>query len=156
MMTDNLPVPRVRPIAICLFQWNDKILVFEGFDSVKQSHYYRPLGGGIEFGERATDTIRREIREEINQDAIDLNLLGVMENIFDCEGRRGHEIVFVFDGHLRDESVYGAHLTMREPDSATSPASWRGIDSFHHGHQLVPEGLIELLHRPSIQNTNRI
>ena len=144
-MIDNLPAPRVRPIAICLFQWNDKILVFEGFDSVKQSHYYRPLGSGIEFGERATDTIRREIREEINQDAIDLKLLGVMENIFNCDGKAGHEIVFVFDGRFREAAVYGATLIVNEPGSAPSPAGWRAIHSFDERHQLVPQGLSNLL-----------
>ncbi len=42
---------RVRPLAICVFRHHDRILVMEGYDPVKKEHFYRPLGGGIEFGE---------------------------------------------------------------------------------------------------------
>ena len=38
---------RIRPIAICLFRNANRILVSEGFDTIKQDYYYRPLGGGI-------------------------------------------------------------------------------------------------------------
>jgi NADH pyrophosphatase NudC (nudix superfamily) len=57
---------QIRPLAICVFRREDRILVAEGFDPVKQEHFYRPLGGGIEFGENSVETISREIREEIN------------------------------------------------------------------------------------------
>ena len=31
----------IRPIAICIFYHNNKILVFEGFDKVKNEFFYR-------------------------------------------------------------------------------------------------------------------
>jgi len=43
---------QIRPIAICAFLRNNRILVAEGFDPVKDETFYRPLGGGIEFGNR--------------------------------------------------------------------------------------------------------
>ncbi|HEX5141250.1 MAG TPA: hypothetical protein VFX19_09915, partial [Dehalococcoidia bacterium] len=50
---------RIRPIAIVVFRRPDgAILVAPGFDTVKQQHFYRPLGGEIEFGELAEDTAR--------------------------------------------------------------------------------------------------
>ncbi len=42
----------------------DEILVFEDFDTVKQQFYYRPIGGTVEFGEKTTDTLKREVMEE--------------------------------------------------------------------------------------------
>ena len=42
--------PFIRVIAICLFRHDDRILVFEGFDEVKGTHFYRPLGGGVDVG----------------------------------------------------------------------------------------------------------
>ena len=42
---------RIRPLAICVFLNNNRILVAEGYDPIKQQTFYRPLGGGIEFGE---------------------------------------------------------------------------------------------------------
>lgn len=42
---------RIRPLAICVFRHQDRILVAEGYDPVKDEHFYRPLGGGNEFGD---------------------------------------------------------------------------------------------------------
>jgi len=57
---------RIRPLAICVFRHNDRILVAEGYDSIKDEYFYRPLGGGIEFGESSVETICRELMEELN------------------------------------------------------------------------------------------
>ena len=43
--------PFIRVIAICVFRIAERILVFEAFDSVKETPFYRPLGGGVEPGE---------------------------------------------------------------------------------------------------------
>ncbi len=56
----------IRNIAICLISNDDKIFVSEGRDEVKNETLYRPLGGGIEFGELAEETAIREFKEEIN------------------------------------------------------------------------------------------
>lgn len=49
----------IRPIAICLFRHGSRILVSDGLDS-ETGRYCRPLGGAIEFGERAQAAIVRE------------------------------------------------------------------------------------------------
>lgn len=41
---------QIRPIAICLFSHDDKILVSEEHDLSRKQTFYRPLGGGIEIG----------------------------------------------------------------------------------------------------------
>src|SRR3990170_6464584 len=97
---------RIRPIALCLFRRRDDILVFEGVDTVKPEVFYRPLGGGIHFGERAEDAARREIREEVGAEITNLHLLGVVENLFTHQGAPGHEVVFLFEGDLTEPSLY--------------------------------------------------
>ena len=72
----------IRPLAICIFRSNDRILVIEGYDSVKKQTFYRPLGGGINFGESSSAALVREIHEEIAADVADLEYLGTLENIF--------------------------------------------------------------------------
>jgi hypothetical protein len=52
---------RIRPISICLFRKDNKILVSESFDSIKQDYFCRPLGEGIEFGESSQEAMLREI-----------------------------------------------------------------------------------------------
>lgn len=44
--------------------------------------FHRPLGGHVEFGEYAIDTVHREFAEEIGQRLTGVRLLGVLENIF--------------------------------------------------------------------------
>lgn len=35
---------QIRPIAICVFRRDNRILVGEGYDPVKKESFYRPLG----------------------------------------------------------------------------------------------------------------
>ena len=63
---------RIRPLAICLFRHNERILVAEAYDPVKKEAFYRPLGGGIEFGEHSEQTIQRELLEEIGAEVCEL------------------------------------------------------------------------------------
>lgn len=69
---------QIRPIALCVFHHNNRILVFEGYDKAKDEIFYRPLGGGIEFGEMGEYAVRRELKEEINVDIDDMKFLGML------------------------------------------------------------------------------
>ncbi len=145
-----MPPKFIRPIAICIFRDNGRILVAEGFDGKKNQVFYRPLGGTIEFGEHSRDTIRLEMREEINAEVTDLRYLGTLENIFVYEGQPGHEIVQVYDARLADPSLYvqeiieGYELDVDESFKVV----WKQLDDFGPGKPPVyPDGLLELLGR---------
>src|ERR1700754_860221 len=96
----------IRPIAVAVPRRGEDLLVFEYHDSTKDETFYRPLGGGIDFGETAEVSVRRELREELGVELQDVRLLGVLENLFHAFGRDSHEIVFVFDCLLADQSLY--------------------------------------------------
>ena len=96
----------IRPLAICIFRHNDEILVSEERDPSKGETFYRPLGGGIEFGEHSVETIHRELMEEIGAEVKALVYLGTLENIFTFNGEPGHEIVQVYDGVLVESGLY--------------------------------------------------
>jgi ADP-ribose pyrophosphatase YjhB (NUDIX family) len=68
--------------------------------------FHRPLGGHVEFGEYALETVHREFREEIGQELTGVRLAGVLENIFEWDGATQHEIVFIFTAALTDEAAY--------------------------------------------------
>lgn len=45
---------RIRPLAVALVRRADgAVLAVKCYDKVKREYFYRALGGGIEFGERA-------------------------------------------------------------------------------------------------------
>lgn len=137
--------PFIRVIAICTFQRDNRILVFEAFDPVKGTPFYRPLGGGVEPGETSEAALAREIREEIGQEITDLRLLGVLESLFTVGERAGHEIVFVYDGRFCDEGVYDQPaLTVHEATGEVR-AVWRELAAFDDYHRLVPEKLLTLV-----------
>lgn len=139
---------RIRPLAICVFRKDDRILVAEGYDAVKKQTFYRPLGGAIEFGERSEDTVRRELMEEIGAEVGQVWYLGTLENIFVFNGEAGHEIVQVYDGVLTDSGLYEqAEVEGNEAEVGESfRAVWKGLDEFGEGKSILyPTGLAELL-----------
>lgn len=137
----------IRPLVICLFSNNDSILVAEGYDSVKNQYYYRPIGGGIEYGEISSDALIREINEEIEKEITKLKYLGTVENIFTYNGDIGHEIVIVYDAKFVDQSVYRMHsFEGIEDDGTTFKLFWKPISEFQSGKlRLVPEDLMTLI-----------
>ena len=101
---------QIRPITIYIIRKGDSILVFEGYDHVKDQTFYRPLGGGIEFGETSLDALQREFQEEIDAKLTNLRYFCTLENIFACYGETGHEIVIIYNGEFADKSFYDKNL----------------------------------------------
>ena len=95
----------IRPIVLGVAIKDGKLLVSEAYDSVKNNYFYRCLGGGIEFQETSIDALKREFKEEINIDIEVGELLGVAENIFTYNGKKGHEIVFFYEINI-PENLY--------------------------------------------------
>lgn len=142
---------QIRPLAICIFRHGGRILVAEGYDPLKNEHFYRPLGGGIEFGETSKETVCRELMEEINLevDKDSLRYLGALENIFTFNGTPGHEIVLIYDGKLKESKVFEqAEITGKEANGEDIRALWKDLDEFGPGKCILyPDGLLEMLDR---------
>ena len=137
----------IRVLAIGVFREGDRILVARGVDPATGEPFYRPLGGGVEFGERAETALRREIAEELGGTIGELRLIGVLENIFEYAGRPGHEIIFVFDARFSDPLWYlRPELPVTEAGTGWEPARWISIEALSSGpERLVPDGLLPLL-----------
>ncbi|GIF00057.1 NUDIX hydrolase [Paractinoplanes rishiriensis] len=138
-------MPDIRPIALAAPRRGTGLLVFEYLDATKNETFYRPLGGGIDFGETAEQAVRRELREELNAELLDVRLLGVLENLFHAFGRPGHEIVFVFDCRLADQSLYTRDVLGEIRDDPGTKVMWLPLDSFTPDRPLYPAGLADLL-----------
>ncbi|ASN04785.1 NUDIX hydrolase [Virgibacillus necropolis] len=137
----------IRPLVICIFQKDDSILVAEGYDPVKKDYFYRPIGGGIEFGEKSSDALIREVDEEIDATICDLHYIGTIENLFTFSGDIGHEIVQVYDARFVDGSIYEKGSFIGKEDNGTTfKALWIALPEFRNGKsRLVPEELLDLI-----------
>ncbi|MFY0757977.1 NUDIX domain-containing protein [Metabacillus dongyingensis] len=137
----------IRPLVICPFQKNSRILVAEGFDESKGDFFYRPIGGGIEFGESSSVALEREVEEEIGAFISNISYIGTIENIFIYNGCQGHEIVQVCHAEFTDPSYYELESFEGKEDNGTIfKLYWKSLSEFQDGNlRLVPENLLELL-----------
>jgi hypothetical protein len=62
------------------------------------------------------------------------------------KGKPGHEIVFVFDGKLKNTVLYEAEKLKTFEGPKLGFAEWKKIDDFTKNKQILyPDGLLELL-----------
>lgn len=135
----------IRPLALAVFRDGPRILVEDAEAWDRRDRFYRPPGGGVEFGERGTDALRREMREEFDAEIRDVRLLGTLESIFEYHGRPGHEIVLVFEARFEDASRYEAErIVGTEGGGIRIEAIWLDV-SRPLDRPLYPDGLLELL-----------
>ena len=138
----------IRLIAAAVIRSGDRLLVWEDRDAASGEVVAVPLAGGVEFGETGEQAIRRELIEEIRAEAASVVYLGTLEDIFEWEGRRRHEVFLVYDVELADRSLYErAQLQVVEDDGETYPARWQPLSDFDGTRRLVPTGLRELIGR---------
>lgn len=137
----------IRPIALCVFWQKDEILVFEEYHPQRDLFYYRPFGGGIEFGERHQEAVVREIREELNAEICCLQYLDCLENMFEINGRSHHELVFMYQAKFVDSSIYNlASPPAIEANGFQLKSMWKPLSSFDlETAPLFPNGLLDLL-----------
>ncbi len=100
---------QIRPVALAVIRDGSRLLV-RRYTAPNGDHYYRPLGGRVEFGERAAEAVRRELLEEIEAELDQVRHLTTVENIFERDGERAHQIEFLFEAQLVDRSLYAADL----------------------------------------------
>jgi 8-oxo-dGTP pyrophosphatase MutT (NUDIX family) len=139
--------PQIRPLAIVVFRRDDgAILVAPGFDRVKGQKFYRPLGGGIDFGERAEAAARREIQEELGAEIDGPRFLGAVENIFTFLGEPGHELVWIYEGRFLDPAFYASDRFMADEGGSVFSVEWVRLSVFTAGEApLYPDGLLDML-----------
>jgi len=76
-------------------------------------------GGRAELGESAEDTIRREMREEISTDVNVRRLLWLVENFFEYDGLKYHEVALYFLTDFPAESRPLTQSTFESRDGET-------------------------------------
>lgn len=144
---------QIRTIALAMIWRGDQFLVTEFDDEDREGYYYRPLGGGVEFGEYAMDALRREIKEELRCDVDNIEYLTTLENIFTHQNVPSHEIVLLYRCRLLDESLYEQdHINFEDDGEPDLRAVWKPLSYFDNGvPPLYPDGLYEYLQDHSSQ-----
>ena len=141
------PSAQIRAVAIAVIWRGGEILVYEGYNPTTQDTFYRPLGGGIDFGEPAVDALAREFHEEVGARLEGIRYLDTFESIYVFAGCPGHELIRVYEARLADASLYERDAwTFETEDGSTCPVLWKRLEDFRND-RLYPDGLLELLSR---------
>lgn len=77
--------------AACLIVHENKMLVHRNTNK----NHYAIIGGRQEIGEDSEATVKREIKEEIGKEIEITGYVGTIENFFEMEGKKYHEIMFI-------------------------------------------------------------
>ncbi len=137
---------RVRVIVIAAIRNGESLLVSKIVDRISGEVVYRPLGGAVEFGERCADTLKRELMEEIGAEISITRYRGLIENIFEFEGKKRHEIVIVYSAEFTDPKLFLKKRFKRLDSDTLLNAEWLSFNQFgKDGEKLAPKGLYQLL-----------
>lgn len=143
--------PQIRALTLGLF-WRDghEILVFEGYHTSTRTPYYRPLGGGIHFGETGAQALIREIQEELNMTITIKQALGAIENIYTTSDPPGHELALLYEAEFCDETPYEKdEFVGYEDNGVPFRVLWKSVADFEQGDCLYPLGLLDVINFPS-------
>lgn len=137
---------RIRPVALGIpFRDDDEILVARHYDEVADTEFYRPLGGGLEFGERSDVGVRREFQEELGIDVVVEDRIAAFENVFEFRGTDGHEVVFLYEVAFEDDTYYEQDaFEAVEGNGEVFPVRWKPLADFsgEDSDVLYPDGLL--------------
>lgn len=139
-----IPPQRIRPIAIGLLRHEARLLVMRVADATGKLAGVRPPGGGVEFGERADEALRREFREEFDVAVEILGPPAIFENLYRFNGAAGHEIVFAFPIASPEliTKIRG-RFVVREDNGSQAAAEWIALERLKADElALFPPGLL--------------
>ena len=78
---------------------NNKILTHRN----TKSDHYALIGGRVEIGEDSEATLKREIMEEMGKEIEITGYISTIENFFEMDSQKYHEIMFVHKAEFKNE-----------------------------------------------------
>ena len=78
---------------------NNKILTHRN----TKSDHYALIGGRVEIGEDSETTLKREIMEEMGKEIEITGYISTIENFFQMDSQKYHEIMFVHKAEFKNE-----------------------------------------------------
>ncbi|SFS77533.1 ADP-ribose pyrophosphatase YjhB, NUDIX family [Paenibacillus sp. BC26] len=137
-----------RPNVLGIVTRNKEILVEEqyGKHSIGTGHYYRPIGGTIEFGEHSKKTLIREFDEELGIQISIIRHIKCIENIFTIDESIGHEITQIYLVEFVEPKLYEVEKFKVVEGGIITYAKWISINEFEEEQQILyPNGLTKIL-----------
>ena len=142
------PAPRLRAVALGIAWRGPRLLMSAVTRDDGRRIGWRPLGGGVEFGETSREAVAREMAEELGARFRPTRLLGVLETIYEHHGAPGHEVVFAWEGVMDDPGLAEAEAFTMVDGPFADHVEWRDPAALGADEPLLPDGLAALLRPP--------
>jgi 8-oxo-dGTP pyrophosphatase MutT (NUDIX family) len=153
--------PRIGAVAVGVVIQDGHVLLEPMAKWLNTGLMWRPIGGYIEFGERAADAVVREFKEELARDVEVVRLLEVRENLamFETDGGplQIHEIGFWYElrfaAHDRPTNLEPLASFEQDapPGTEHSMAHWLPIPELLAGeHPVFPPDLMAVI-KPALK-----
>jgi ADP-ribose pyrophosphatase YjhB (NUDIX family) len=132
---------------------NNRILLH----CIDNNPYWSLPGGRVEIGEATSETVIREMKEEIGVDCKIIRPLWVMENFFHSFGYDTHEIAFYFLLTVPSALLDKGESFQEQEGKSTLAFKWHPLDDIHNitlfpqflrtSLKNLPESLTHITHR---------
>lgn len=120
---------------------NNKVLTHK---NVNKDHYCLP-GGRVEIGESSEQTIRREIYEELKKKIEIKEYAATIENFFEVEKKKYHEIYFLYRIEFLDDEDKKIDYTMHNMEGKEYlQYKWLELDKIDE-YDILPTCLKDML-----------
>ena len=120
---------------------NNKLLTHR---NVNSDHYALP-GGRVEIGENSEETIKREILEETGKEIEIKGYISTIENFFEMNNQKYHEIMFVHKAEFTNEEDKLLQKTIKNIEGKDFlQYEWVDIDKIDE-YPILPKVIKEIL-----------
>lgn len=129
----------VRAAAVIIH--NNKILMHKNTNK----NHYGLIGGRVEIGESSEETVKREVKEELNKEIELLEYISTVENFFTMNGKKYHEILFIYRAEFKNEEDKKLEETLENHEGKDYlKYYWIDLDKIDK-YNIMPEILKEIL-----------
>ena len=127
--------------ATVIIEHNGKILAHRNVNS----NHYALMGGRVKIGEDSETTVKREVMEELGKKIEVTGYVATIENFFEREEAKYHEILFIHKGEFVDEEDKKIDYTLKNKEGKDYlQYEWLDIAKIDE-YRLLPEALKGIL-----------
>ena len=120
---------------------NNKVLTHRNINS----DHYALVGGRVAIGEDSEETLKREVIEEIGKNIEITGYISTIENFFEANGSKYHEILFVHKAEFANEDDKLIQETMKNVEGKDYlQYEWLDLEKIEQ-YPLKPQAIKEVL-----------